>query len=228
MQIRLTTSRKAYRRAGIPIGTRQVPTILDAREIEPEKAKRLMRDPNVEIAFSYNDGKDWAKIGAADHEALLLDLRMKQQELDGQKSASLSNSKRGSSEKAGSQEPNAGQSSPEDVKADTAAAAGSGEASQAGTGATAQGEEQRQSEPEPAAVAAPGDAVPSPDANSSTRDGEEESRLAHNQRVAGSNPAPATSSPPPAAAKAKPKKPAAKKAPAKTSAPAAANDQSKD
>ena len=56
-RLRLTTSRKpSYRRAGVKIGTISAPTYLEKHEASVGQLLEIVRDPNIAVAFEYEDG----------------------------------------------------------------------------------------------------------------------------------------------------------------------------
>jgi hypothetical protein len=66
--LRLTTSRAAYRRAGLVIGSAAAPTDLTPEafeELGPERQSRLFADPAIEVAASI-DGVTFRRISADD------------------------------------------------------------------------------------------------------------------------------------------------------------------
>ncbi|MEZ5709721.1 MAG: hypothetical protein R3E02_10080 [Blastomonas sp.] len=70
IELRLTTSRWRYSRAGIAIGSNAVPTILPAAEVRPDAMARLFGDPAIHIRWRV-DGGDWRVPSAAERRAVI-------------------------------------------------------------------------------------------------------------------------------------------------------------
>lgn len=138
--LRLTTSRSAYRRAGLVIGSSAAPTLLSPdqfHELGKDRQLRLLADPAIEIAAS-EDGVTFKRLSIEDRE---LAVARYQEFTTGQAE--------GGSEPSPILQPTASTAS------DAAAATGD-DASQAATGAATppSGEEQPAADAAPAPVAA--------------------------------------------------------------------------
>lgn len=139
-QLRLTTSRSAYRRAGLVIGSTATPTLLSPEqfhELGKHRQLRLLADPAIEIAAS-EDGVAFKRLSIEDRELAV----SRYQEF-----------MTGTGEEGGAE----GQAPLEPSLASDAAAATGDDASQAGTEAATppSGEEQPDADSAPAPVAAP-------------------------------------------------------------------------
>lgn len=154
--LRLTTSRAAYRRAGLVIGSAAAPTDLTPEafeELGPERQSRLFADPAIEVAAS-TDGVTFRRISADDRAYAV---ERYQEFMTGQAEG----------EEANSPTPQTNASTGPD-----AAAALGDDAPKTGTGAAAAAPEGEQpaADPAPAPVAAPvspaveGVTAPSPSA----------------------------------------------------------------